>query len=948
MAVKKTAARKGTRSEAASPGTSKKAVTRSSSVLSDASSASSSVDEQLAKYRSMRDFKTTAEPSGGGGKSNETGPLPFVIQKHAATRLHYDFRLGWRGVLKSWAVAKGPSYVVADKRLAVQVEDHPMEYGGFEGTIPKGQYGGGTVMLWDEGTWEPVGDADEGLRTGRLKFLLHGHKLQGHWTLIRMGGKAAQESKPNWLLIKEHDEFERTAKAKCITEEAPHSVVTGRDLTQIGEAEDHVWDSRTGLAADERKAAASKSQEAPAEKVREQKSSSKSAGSKKKPESNPAALKLADFPEEAMPGFIEPQLASSNPTPPVGHAWLHELKLDGYRIQAHVRDGKVKLFSRNGLDWTTRMASVAEALKTVQATSAVIDGEVVVLDEQGLSDFAKLQAAFDEKKPTALTYYCFDLLHLDGHNLRDAKLTERKKLLGIILEAADDDILRFSEHLEISGKEMFGEACRLGAEGIISKRADAAYTSGRSATWMKTKCIRQQEFVVGGFTPPSKGGDGIGALLLGYYDGKVLRYAGRAGTGYTQKTARSLRQQLDDLQQKTAPFAEVPSMAQKDALWVKPQLVAEIQFRTWTDDGMLRQASFKGLREDKAAGEVKRENANPGDPADALAQDDTSASESPQKASRPSKRPAQKPSTNSKHANIRLTHADKVIDTESGLTKQILADYYDAIADEILPHISDRPLSIVRCPDGSTGTCFFQKHVKPGLPNGTGSVDVPDKKTGKIEQYITISTTEALVGMAQMNVFEFHPWGSRNEALEQPDRLVFDLDPDESLPWKVLAESAEEVRKRLRRLGLQSFLKGTGGKGLHIVAPIVPEAAHDWQLIKAFAHAFVDSMEKDQPKLYLTKMTKAARTGKIYLDYLRNERGATAVAPYSPRRRAGVPVSVPFAWSVLKEEAMPQFAVADFQNWIGHIRQDPWRSLPKMDQKLTQTALDAVGLSRRR
>lgn len=922
MAVKKVATTKGSRSKATAAGTTKSAVPKSS--------AASSVDEQLAKYRSMRDFKTTAEPAGGGGKSGEAGSLPFVIQKHAATRLHYDFRLGWRGVLKSWAVAKGPSYVVADKRLAVQVEDHPMEYGGFEGTIPKGQYGGGTVMLWDEGTWEPVGDADEGLRTGRLKFLLHGHKLQGHWTLIRMGGKAAQESKPNWLLIKEHDEFERTAKAKAITDEAPDSVVTGRDLTQIAEAEDHVWDSRSGLAADERKAAA-KSEET---SVSERKSAPQSAASKKKNKSGSPSLDLANFPEETMPGFIEPQLASSNPTPPLGRAWIHELKLDGYRIQAHVRNGKVKLFSRNGLDWTARMANVAEALRTVQVDSAVIDGEVVVLDEQGLSDFARLQAAFDDKKPTALTYYCFDLLHLNGHNLRDAKLTERKELLRSILASADADTLRYSEHLEVSGQEMFGEACRLGAEGIISKRNDAAYASGRSATWMKTKCIRQQEFVVGGFTPPSKGGDGIGALLLGYYDGKVLRYAGRAGTGYTQKAARSLRQKLDGLQQKTAPFAEVSSMARKDALWVKPQLVAEIQFRTWTDDGMLRQASFKGLREDKAAGEVKRENANPGDPGPAAA----------------GKKPAVGAKSIPDHAlaGVRLTHADKVIDQESGLTKQMLADYYDAIADAMLPHIKDRPLSIVRCPDGSTGTCFFQKHVKPGLPNGTGSVDVPDKKTGKVEQYITIATREALVGMAQMNVLEFHPWGSRSEALEQPDRLVFDLDPDEKLPWGVLAESAEEVRKRLRKLGLQSFLKGTGGKGLHIVAPIVPEAPHDWPLIKAFAHAFVENMEKDQPNLYLTKMTKAARTGKIYLDYLRNERGATAVAPYSPRRRAGVPVSLPFAWSVLKEKAMPHVSVADFKDWIGGTRQDPWKNLPKTDQKLTQAALDAVGLSKKR
>jgi bifunctional non-homologous end joining protein LigD len=778
-----------------------------------------------------------------------------------------------------------------------------MEYGGFEGTIPKGQYGGGTVMLWDEGTWEPVGDAEEGFRTGRLKFILHGHKLVGKWTLIRMGGKAAQESKPNWLLIKEHDEYERSATDPAITEEAPDSVVTGRDLTQIAAASDHVWDSRSGLAADERKAAAKKA--AP-------------------------VLKLDAYPKEAMPAFIEPQLASSSPTPPSGAEWVHELKLDGYRIQAHLDAGKVKLFSRNGLDWTARMAKVAEAVKALGVTSALIDGEVVVLNEQGLSDFAKLQSAFDEKKPAQLTYYCFDLLHLNGHNLRNAKLMERKGLLHALLESAESGTLRFSEHLAVDGQTMFSEACRLGAEGIVSKRVEAKYLPGRSSSWTKTKCILQQEFVVGGFTAPSNGGDGLGALLLGYYYGDVLHYAGRVGTGFTQKSGLALRKQLESLQQKKLPFAEISAMARKDALWVKPELVAEVEFRAWTSDGMLRQAAFKGLREDKPAREVRRERANP--------------AETPEDAADPQLKPAKKAAAPPRaHANIRLTHPDKVIDAESGLTKQMLADYYDAIAERMLPHIADRPLSIVRCPDGSTGNCFFQKHVKPGLPKGTGSVDVPDKKTGKIEEYITISTKEALVGMAQMNVLELHPWSARNEHLEQPDRLIFDLDPDEALPWEVLAEGAEEVRKRLEKLGLKSFLKGTGGKGLHIVAPIVPEPAHGWAVIKAFAYAFVQRMEADNPKRYLTKMTKAARSGKIYLDYLRNERGATAVAPYSPRKRAGVPVSVPFAWSMLKANAMPHYRAAEFEEWIGSVMQDPWRALPGTRQSLTRSALALTG-----
>ncbi len=895
-----------------------------------AQSASDSIDDQLVKYRSMRDFETTAEPSGGHGKAGAAEALPFVIQKHAATRLHYDFRLGWHGVLKSWACAKGPSYVVADKRLAVQVEDHPMEYGGFEGTIPKGQYGGGTVMLWDEGTWEPVGDGEEGLRTGRLKFILRGKKLQGHWTLIRMGGKAAQESKPNWLLIKEHDEFERPATSKPITDEKPDSVITGRDLTQIAAAEDHVWDSRSGLAADERKAAEKKHAEPDENKA--------PATTRKKKVTTDSSLSM--YPLESMPGFIQPQLATASLTPPAGDGWVHELKLDGYRMQAHVDKGRVTVFSRNGLDWTPRVKAIAKVLETLNVDNAVIDGEVVALDDAGLSSFAALQAAFDEKKPTDLVYYCFDLLHLNGHNLRDAELSQRKRSLRSLLETLqgntprDAEIVRYSEHLAVDGTQMFQEACSLEAEGIISKQLNARYVSGRSHSWTKTKCIRQQEFVVGGFTPPSSKGDGLGALLVGYYDGDILHYAGRTGTGFTQQSQRSLRQQLEKLKQAACPFHHVAGLARKDAIWVKPELVAEVQFRTWTADGMLRQASFKGLREDKAARDVKRENATPGD--EKVGEKAATGPPAAAKAKLSSARTAS--------ATIRLTHPDKVIDAESGLTKQGLANYYEAIAERMLPHIANRPLSIVRCPDGSTGTCFFQKHVKVGLPKGTGSIDVPDKKTGKPEAYITVSTKEALVGMAQMNVFEFHPWGSSNDHLEQPDRLVFDLDPDESISWEILAEAAEEVRKRLAAAGLKSFLKGTGGKGLHIVAPVDADPALEWPLVKSFAHAFANQIERDNPKRYLTKMSKAARTGKIYLDYLRNERGATAVAPYSPRRRAGVPVSVPFAWTALKLAEMPHYNVANFDEWLAALKNDPWRSMLSLKQSLSAETLSAYGV----
>ncbi len=885
----------------------------------------------------MRDFATTAEPRGGSApeiSGDESRKLPFVIQKHAATRLHYDFRLGWRGVLKSWAVTKGPSYLVKDRRLAVQVEDHPMEYGGFEGTIPKGQYGGGTVMLWDEGTWEPVGDADEGLRTGRLKFILHGHKLQGHWTLVRMGGRAAQESKPNWLLIKEHDEFERGEDAQPITEEKPDSVITGRNLDAIAHAGDHVWDSRTGLAAQER-------EKEKVGKSASQKSASQENGSGQKHRKKVTAVRAPEGTQpEALPVFISPQLASQADRPPAGADWVHELKLDGYRVQARIENGTVALLTRKGLDWTHRMSQLAAALKAIPAT-ALLDGEVVVLDSAGLSSFADLQAAFQEGQRSEMIYYVFDLLHLDGHSMRELPLAERKSKLAEMLASYDAaGNVRYSDHIEGRSEQMYDEACRLGAEGVISKEIDSRYVSGRSASWIKVKCSRQQEFVVGGFTLPSDGGDGLGALLLGYYrDGKLI-YAGRAGTGFTQKTQRIVRAQVEELRQPEIPFSKVETAARKGALWVRPNLVAEIAFRTWTKDGVVRQASFKGLREDKPAAEVRREETAPVADVVEEAEREEIAADAPapvEKVAASSNKKATRPHVT---ANLKMSHPDKVLDDASGLTKQMLADYYTAVAPRMMPHIADRPLSIVRCPDGTRSKCFFQKHVKVGLPKSVGSIDIVDKKGGPPEPYITLSTEEALVALSQMNVLELHPWGSTNADIERPDRLILDLDPDEALQWTTLTESAEEMRARLRKIGLTSFLKSTGGKGLHIVAPIEPE--HDWATIKTFAHAFVQKMESENPKLYLTKMTKAARKDRIYLDYLRNERGATAVAPYSPRSRKDVPVSIPLAWSELKGTAAPRFLVARFDEWGERLKRDPWKNFATTRQSLTADAIASV------
>ncbi|MFZ0271592.1 MAG: DNA ligase D [Acidobacteriaceae bacterium] len=937
----------------------KKAAKAAKKSAKPAAAPSSLVDQQLARYRSMRDFAMTAEPSGESGaraeKKADEG-LPFVIQKHAATRLHYDFRLGWRGVLKSWAVTKGPSYVVADKRLAVEVEDHPIEYGGFEGTIPKGQYGGGTVMVWDQGTWEPVTDVDEGLRRGQLKFILHGQKLHGHWALIRMkGDRFGEKGKNNWLLIKEHDEYERTPDDPAITDEAPDSAVTGRSMEQIAAAEDHVWNShvpekkapvnRSLLT--RRSAAATTAQPVP--------------GLAKKLVAPDRDSLLHDAPKEKMPAFLAPELASSIEKPPEGEDWLHELKLDGYRIQVHIdeKDGKrrARLFTRKGLDWTHRMRALAETAAELPVHAAILDGEVVVLNETGGTSFADLQAAFDEGAPHALTYYVFDVLHLDGHNLRKLPLDRRKTILEGLIQEHGEDGFRYSSHIRANGGAMFRRACEMGAEGIVSKLANSPYQSGRSRVWLKSKCVLQQEFVVGGFTPLSTGGHGVGALLLGYYDGDELIYAGRTGTGFTRRTHELLRNRLDDLRQAKAPFRSVPADAKKDAVWVKPATVVEVRFAAWTSDSLVRQAAFLGLREDKDPKEVVRETAGYMPKTNRKQREPKSESLSQPKSAPKTAKHAAIPATTAKLetrtppqsrtdravvAGVSVSHPDKILDAESQLTKLQLAEYYDAVADHLLPHIAERPLSIVRCPEGSGKPCFFQKQIGKGMPAGVDSVPVTVKKGGKPEpeQYVTVSKREGLVGLAQMGVLELHPWSSSNNSLERPDRIIIDLDPDEKLPWKSLVASATEVRDLMKHIGLETFVKSTGGKGIHVVAPIDPK--HEWPAIKEFAHHFVLMMERANPKLYLTKMTKSARTGRIFLDYLRNERGATAVAPYSPRARAGVRVAMPLTWAELERTDPKQFAVSNFEAWKARLKRDPWLTMNKVRQQLSDRAIAAV------
>ncbi len=945
MAAKKSAAKKSTAAKTGGGRT------------KAASSAQNIVDDQLAKYRSMRDFGVTAEPSGGQARNKTPEGLPFVIQKHAATRLHYDFRLGWNGVLKSWAVAKGPSYVTRDKRLAVEVEDHPIEYGGFEGTIPKGQYGGGTVMVWDTGTWEPQAehDFDEGLKKGSLKFILHGKKLQGKWALIRMGGKAAQESKPNWLLIKEHDQYERSEGDEPITEAEPDSALTGRSMEEIGDASDHVWQSnrpevpqhksaesnfrdrlRAKFAAKKAPAKTAAAQAAPREAATKSARTKKSTKSAPKSDTEPAPA--------AASRFLEPQLAVQADAPPRGSEWIHELKLDGYRIQAHIRRGRagVSLYTRSGLDWTHRMQPIADALAALSAHTAVLDGEVVVLDKDGQPSFAELQAAFQDHVRKPLTYFVFDVLQIDGQDLRQSPLLERKRRLLELLENAPAAV-RFTEHLEGNGETLFDEACTMGAEGLISKRADSKYAGGRHPSWVKAKCVRRQEFVIGGWTPPNKGNRGIGALLLGYYRNGELIYAGRTGTGFTHASADTICKRLQKMETDRKPFAgTLPQGAGKNAHWVKPELVCEVAFATWTADDLVRQASFQGMREDKKAREVRKEDAAPVRKVERAAEQEVHAGSANIEGAGETAEQARtnKPAPPLPRVNVRLTNPDKTLDPLSGLTKKQYFDYILAAGEHILPHIADRPLTMVRCPEGTSGQCFYQKHMGKGMPAGVEPIPVK-MKSGKEEDFVTLHTVEALAGLAQMGVLELHPWGSRNETLEQPDRLIFDLDPDEALPWKTVAEAAEEVRAHLAELKLQSFVKSTGGKGLHIVAPLTPQL--EWPEFKALAHAFVLRMEHDNPRLYLTKMSKAARKGKIFLDYLRNERGATAVAAWSARARPGATVAVPLTWEELPRlKSAPKYEVARFSEWRGRLDSDPWLEMGKVRQRFSQQAVKAL------
>jgi len=835
--------------------------------------------DKLSKYKAKRDFELTGEPS-GRAKVTASARRRFVIQKHDATRLHYDLRLELDGVFKSWAVTRGPSLDPHDKRLAVEVEDHPLDYGDFEGTIPKGQYGGGAVMLWDRGYWEPEGRAspEDALAKGDFKFTLAGARLHGGFALVRMANRGEKTGRANWLLIKHRDEFAVDADGAAILEENATSVASGRTMEAIasgggrkpkpfmargGETQaDAVWDSRVGLAAAER-------------------------GRK------PGGRKRRDAAEGVEPpAFIAPQLCQVRDRPPSAAGWIHEIKFDGYRIQMRSHANTIALKTRKGLDWTARFPAIARA--AAQLPDAIVDGEICALDERGAPDFAALQAALSEGKTDGLVYFAFDLLFEDSEDLRALPLTARKaRLRRLLAEAGDNPLLRFVDHFDTGGDAVLRSACRLSLEGIVSKRADAPYVSGRTDAWTKSKCRAGHEVVVGGYATTE---GRFRSLLVGVHRGDGFVYVGRVGTGYSAAKVKGLSPKLRALEAAHSPFTGIGAPKKEPGVvWVKPELVAEIEFAGWTSDGLVRQAAFKGLREDQPAAEVETEEPAP-----------PSRTPGPELA-RPSSSRSSKRGGKVDVMGILISHPDKALwpDANDGepVTKEDLAHYYEAVGPWMLDHIRGRPCSIIRAPDGIAGQQFFQRHAMPGASNLLTLVTVfGDKKP-----YLQIDRVEALGAIAQVAAVELHPWNCEPQRPETPGRLVFDLDPGPDVAYSAVVEAALEIRERLDRVGLVGFCKTTGGKGLHVVAPlaIAKRDPTSWPQAKAFAHDLCAAMAGDNPDRYLIKMTKSLRRGRIFLDYLRNDRMATAVAPLSPRARPGATVSMPLDWTHVTADLDP-------------------------------------------
>ena len=794
--------------------------------------------DPLATYNRKRDFSKTAEPK--GVRAKDAGHL-FIVQKHDATRLHWDFRLEMNGVLKSWAVTRGPSLDPDDKRLAVRTEDHPMSYAEFEGTIPKGEYGGGTVMLWDKGTWEPVGGKDPAktIEEGHVHVILHGERMKGEWLLVRMKPRPG-EKRENWLLRKVEDRY--AGASGGLVDTALTSVSSGRTMSQIAEGDDPVWHSDAGKAKADPKAANA-------------------------PGKSPPKARTAKTAAGKLPAFRDAQLATLVDHVPPGSGWLHEMKYDGYRALIAVAGNKARAFTRHGLDWSDRFGPVVEAMTALGIGTALIDGEVIALDDKGRPSFSALQATL--KNGGALHYFAFDLIEQDGEDLADLGNANRKERLAALLADARPPI-HYADHIASGGEEMLRRLCHEGYEGIVSKRADAPYRGTRTRNWLKVKCTRRQEFVIIGYVESDKAGRDLRSLALGLNEGSTLRYAGRVGTGFDAATRDMLMARLKPLARKI-PAAEIPRAAARGVTWVEPKLVAEVAFAEFTAENVVRHASFLGLREDKTPEEVVHER-----PVD----------------------PPTKAAGDAKPFGIAISHPDRVIFPMGDTTKGELAGYYAALAEPMLHWLAGRPTSLVRCPQGRGRRCFFQKHDAGSFGPHVDHVPIREKDGG-VENYLVVNDGAGLLSCVQMGTIEFHGWGALAADIEHPDRMVFDLDPDEGLDFADVRHAAAQLRDLLGEMGLASFPMASGGKGVHVVVPL--DRSADWPMVKDFASRFSRAVAEAHPKRFTANMRKAERKGRIFIDWLRNERGATAVLPYSARARDMAWIAAPISWDELAD-----------------------------------------------
>lgn len=896
----------------------------------------------LEDYERKRDFSQTPEP--GPVIKSSPHANTFVIQKHAARRLHYDLRLELGGMLKSWAVPKGPSLDPSEKRLAVHVEDHPLDYAGFEGTIPAGEYGAGTVIVWDRGYWYPVGDAAEdperAYREGKLKFRLEGEKLHGAWMLLRLGGKRNQDKdKDNWLLFKERDDEARAGDDAAVTVLLPDSVATGRSLEDVAEG------GRATSAPLHDSAAV-----------------------------DPAALQGAR--RAPAPVGLAPELATLVGKPPEGDAWLHEIKFDGYRVMCRLEMGSAQMLTRRGADWTSHFPILLDAVQRIPAQSAILDGEVVYVQPDGRTSFLELASALQSGTDVdgRIVYYVFDLPYLDGYDLTRVPLHLRKTALrGLLAAYSSTDRVRYVEHVRGSGDDFLEQACEFALEGEIAKRWDSFYRPGRGRDWLKVKCMHRQEFVVGGFTGRANHADEIGALLLGFHDrmdGPLL-YAGRVGTGWDERSAGELRSRLEAVRVDKSPFVNFKGgKREAGVVWVRPELVVEVEYLSWNAGGVLRHASFEGLRLDKLASEVVAESEK-GDPLQPLTPPAAALTPPPEEAAaaHPPQPDAEAQASESAAATVVsegagvdkgggkdgarrrkkgdgvavagvvITNPGRMMYPELGLTKLDLAHYYEDVATWMLPHVSRRPLTMVRCPEGHGRGCFFQKHAVDQFPEAIRRV--PIQEEDGVATYVAIDSTAGLLSLVQMGVLEFHVWGSHMETLEYPDQVVFDLDPDPDLPFVKVIEGARLLRSVLEDLGLQSFVKTTGGKGLHVVVPVMP--SYRWDEVKPVTKAIAEAVVRADPSAFVANMSLARRKGKIFVDYLRNGRGATYISAFSTRRRPGAPVAATLRWDELTAGLRAdKYRVDNLRRRLSQLHEDPWRGYDAVHQEMGPALLATV------